>query len=129
MTTLALRQKKSSISLGNVGNSAGRIFGWFSKNTTRNQVRWDLLIFFIVAMVLYLIAFYSIFSYQFMLGRATEELARLTELVSKSEFALQQKKIELLRRNELFESAFEKISVITYIVPSNVASSEVRPRP
>lgn len=129
MTTLVGVQKKSNIFFGSTRDFSVGIPGWLPDATVQNRVWWGIVTFFVAAILVYLAAFYSLFSYQFRLAHATDELARSGELVSKSEFAFQQKKIELSRHNEDFENTFEKISDITYIVPSSVASSEIRPRP
>lgn len=127
MTISASLQRKSSLFA--TRNSCVNIWDWLHHTAIRNQARWSILAFFIAVVLVYLSAFYSLFFYQFMLVHATEELTRSIELVSKSEFSLQQKKIELLQRKEFLQNTFEKISVITYITPASVASSEVRPRP
>lgn len=127
MTIFVSLQRKSSLFA--TRNSGANVWDWLHYTAIWNQARWSILAFFIAVILVYLSAFYSLFFYQFMLAHATEELARSTELVSKLEFSLQQRKIELLQRKEFLQNTFEKISVITYITPASVASSEVRPRP
>ena len=77
------------------------------------------------AIVVYLVAVYSLFGLGITLQEKTIELKKLTEANIISELNLRQKQTEFARNNEDILQSMEKITNLRYITPADTAVSQV----
>lgn len=97
----------------------------FRRINSRGGVAFALVFVILIAVLIYLAAFFITFDAGFGMEKRTRELSRAKELVSETLFEFQKQKALIAETQSPVFISMEKISSIQYIMPRNVAFSSV----